>query len=59
MQHWRRRADTREPLGPRLDSVGALRAGCDADLVVLDHDLRVSAVMVHGDWRVQATSARG
>ena len=32
--------------------VGTLRAGYDADLVVLDHDLAVSAVMVRGDWRL-------
>lgn len=34
-----------------LQRVGALRAGYDANLVVLDHDLRVSAVMIRGDWR--------
>ncbi len=33
-----------------LDGVGALRPGNDANLVVLDGNLRVSAVMVHGDW---------
>jgi N-acetylglucosamine-6-phosphate deacetylase len=33
-----------------LDNVGELRAGYDADLVVLDRDLQVSAVMAHGDW---------
>jgi N-acetylglucosamine-6-phosphate deacetylase len=32
-----------------LDSVGELRPGYDANLVVLDHDLRVSAVIFHGD----------
>jgi N-acetylglucosamine-6-phosphate deacetylase len=35
----------------RLDSVGALRPGYDADLVVLDGELRVSAVMVLGSFR--------
>ncbi len=35
----------------RLERVGTLRAGYDANLVVLDPDLRVTAVMVHGDWR--------
>ena len=35
-----------------LDRVGSLRAGCDANLVVLDRDLQVAAVMVRGDWRV-------
>jgi N-acetylglucosamine-6-phosphate deacetylase len=35
-----------------LERVGSLRAGYDANLVVLDRDLRVSAVMVRGDWRV-------
>ncbi len=34
--------------------VGSLRAGYDADLVVLDHDLAVSAVMVRGGWRVRS-----
>ncbi|ORJ60708.1 N-acetylglucosamine-6-phosphate deacetylase [Mycobacterium simiae] len=34
-----------------LDRVGALRDGYAADLVVLDRELRVSAVMVRGDWR--------
>lgn len=34
-----------------LDRVGELRAGHDANLVVLDHDLQVSAVMLGGDWR--------
>ncbi|OBG32175.1 N-acetylglucosamine-6-phosphate deacetylase [Mycobacterium alsense] len=33
-----------------LDAVGALRVGLDADLVVLDRDLRVAAVMARGDW---------
>jgi N-acetylglucosamine-6-phosphate deacetylase len=33
-----------------LERVGSLRAGYDADLVVLDRDLQVSAVMVRGDW---------
>jgi N-acetylglucosamine-6-phosphate deacetylase len=35
----------------RLENVGALRAGHDANLVVLDRDLQVTAVMVRGDWR--------
>jgi N-acetylglucosamine-6-phosphate deacetylase len=34
-----------------LERVGALQAGYDADLVVLDRDLRVTAVMAHGTWR--------
>ncbi len=34
-----------------LERVGELRAGYDADLVVLDADLRVGAVMAGGDWR--------
>lgn len=33
-----------------LERVGSLRPGYDANLVVLDHDLRVSDVMAHGDW---------
>jgi N-acetylglucosamine-6-phosphate deacetylase len=33
-----------------LDRVGGLRAGYDANLVVLDRDLRVAAVMARGDW---------
>lgn len=33
-----------------LDRVGAIRAGKDADLVVLQKDLQVSAVMVGGAW---------
>jgi N-acetylglucosamine-6-phosphate deacetylase len=36
----------------RLDHVGSLRDGYDANLVVLDRDLQVAAVMVRGDWRV-------
>ncbi|WP_374022718.1 N-acetylglucosamine-6-phosphate deacetylase [Mycobacterium sp. HNNTM2301] len=35
-----------------LKRVGRLRAGYDANLVVLDGDLRVAAVMVAGRWRV-------
>ncbi|WP_454561242.1 N-acetylglucosamine-6-phosphate deacetylase [Mycobacterium haemophilum] len=35
-----------------FDSVGRLRAGLDANLVVLDRDLQVTAVMVHGTWRL-------
>ncbi len=34
-----------------LHGVGALRAGFEANLVVLDDALTVSAVMVRGDWR--------
>ncbi|BAX91255.1 N-acetylglucosamine-6-phosphate deacetylase [Mycobacterium shigaense] len=34
-----------------LEGVGALRAGYTADVVVLDRDLRVSAVMTRGAWR--------
>jgi N-acetylglucosamine-6-phosphate deacetylase len=33
-----------------LARVGVLRAGYDADLVVLERDLRVAAVMVGGEW---------
>ncbi|CPR13505.1 N-acetylglucosamine-6-phosphate deacetylase [Mycobacterium bohemicum DSM 44277] len=33
-----------------LDKVGELRAGYAADLVVLDADLRATAVMARGDW---------
>lgn len=33
-----------------LERVGALRVGADANLVVLDRDLRVGAVMVNGRW---------
>jgi N-acetylglucosamine-6-phosphate deacetylase len=36
-----------------LDRVGTVRTGYDADLVVLDSDLHVTGVMVHGDWRVR------
>jgi N-acetylglucosamine-6-phosphate deacetylase len=34
-----------------LERVGSLRAGYDANLVVLDRDLQVMAVMLHGEWR--------
>ncbi|MBV8786652.1 MAG: N-acetylglucosamine-6-phosphate deacetylase [Mycobacterium sp.] len=34
-----------------LERVGELRAGYDADLVVLDRDLRVTRVMTRGAWR--------
>jgi N-acetylglucosamine-6-phosphate deacetylase len=34
-----------------LERVGALRAGNDANLVVLDGALEITAVMVRGDWR--------
>jgi N-acetylglucosamine-6-phosphate deacetylase len=33
-----------------LDRVGSLRAGLDANVVVLDADLQVTRVMVEGDW---------
>jgi N-acetylglucosamine-6-phosphate deacetylase len=42
-----------------LDNVGELRPGYDADLVVLDRDLQVSAVMLQGDWRVRTTTGAG
>ena len=35
----------------RLDQVGSLRPGYDANLVVLDLDLQVTAAIVNGDWR--------
>jgi N-acetylglucosamine-6-phosphate deacetylase len=35
-----------------LDRVGHLRPGYDANLVVLNRELQVTAVMVHGGWRV-------
>ncbi|HWF26890.1 MAG TPA: N-acetylglucosamine-6-phosphate deacetylase [Mycobacterium sp.] len=35
-----------------LKRVGSLRQSYDANLVVLDHDSRVIAVMVRGGWRV-------
>lgn len=34
-----------------LPRVGELRAGYDANLVVLERDLQVGAVMLRGDWR--------
>jgi N-acetylglucosamine-6-phosphate deacetylase len=34
-----------------LNQVGSLRAGLRADLVVLDNDLRIAAVMANGDWQ--------
>jgi N-acetylglucosamine-6-phosphate deacetylase len=34
-----------------LDGVGNLRPGYDANLVVLDHDFQLTAVMVQGAWR--------
>ena len=37
-----------------LERVGSLRVGCDANLVVLDRDWQVTAVMVHGGWREAA-----
>jgi N-acetylglucosamine-6-phosphate deacetylase len=33
-----------------MDGVGTLRASAAANLVVLDQNLQVSAVMTHGDW---------
>jgi len=33
-----------------LERVGALRVGYDANLVVLDGDLRLTAIMAHGEW---------
>ena len=35
-----------------LERVGSLRVGYNANLVVLDRDLQVTAVMVDGGWRV-------
>ncbi len=35
-----------------LHRVGGLRTGYDANLVVLDHDWQVAAVMARGDWLV-------
>jgi N-acetylglucosamine-6-phosphate deacetylase len=35
-----------------LDRVGNLLPGYAPNLVVLDRDLHVTAVMMHGDWRV-------
>jgi N-acetylglucosamine-6-phosphate deacetylase len=34
-----------------LGNVGSLRAGADANLVVLDRDLRVTRVMADGEWQ--------
>jgi N-acetylglucosamine-6-phosphate deacetylase len=36
-----------------LDHVGSLRAGADANLVVLDQDLQVTRVMANGEWHAQ------
>ena len=33
-----------------LERVGSLRVGYDANLVVLDGDLRLTAIMAHGEW---------
>ena len=41
-----------------LDGVGTLRPGYDANLVVLDRDFRVTAVMVHGDLQVTPCATR-
>jgi N-acetylglucosamine-6-phosphate deacetylase len=35
-----------------LHGVGSLRAGAAANLVVLEQNLQVSAVMTHGDWQM-------
>ncbi|AZP79870.1 amidohydrolase family protein [Mycobacterium avium subsp. paratuberculosis] len=37
-----------------LDRVGSLQAGHEANLVVLDADWRVRAVMARGDWLADA-----
>ncbi len=37
-----------------LERVGSLRAGYDANLVVLDGDLQVAAVMLRGEWTADA-----
>lgn len=39
-----------------LQRVGSLSAGYDANLVVLDHESRVTAVMVNGGWVASAAS---
>ncbi|GFG72979.1 N-acetylglucosamine-6-phosphate deacetylase [Mycobacterium botniense] len=39
-----------------LDNLGRLHPGFDANLVVLDRDLQVRAVMANGEWRVQPGS---
>jgi N-acetylglucosamine-6-phosphate deacetylase len=36
-----------------LDNVGSLRVGAEADLVVLDRDLQVTAVMADGEWQAE------
>ncbi len=36
-----------------FEDVGTLRPGLAANFVVLDHNLRVSAVMAHGNWVVE------
>jgi N-acetylglucosamine-6-phosphate deacetylase len=36
-----------------LDNVGALRAGADANLVVLDRDLQVADVTADGEWQAE------
>jgi N-acetylglucosamine-6-phosphate deacetylase len=40
-------------------ATGALEPGLDADLVVLDDDLAVTAVMVRGEWSDQGTVPAG
>lgn len=37
-----------------LDRVGVLKPGYDADLVVLDRGLQVTAVMMHGGWQARS-----
>ncbi len=37
----------------RLQNKGRLRSGADADLVILDADLRLQSVMAMGKWHVQ------
>ncbi|ETB54713.1 hypothetical protein O976_01995 [Mycobacterium avium subsp. paratuberculosis 10-8425] len=37
-----------------LDRVGSLQAGPEANLVVLDADWRVRAVIARGDWLADA-----
>ena len=37
-----------------LDNVGSLRAGADANLVVLDKDLQITGVMADGEWQADS-----
>lgn len=41
-----------------FDQVGSLRAGLNADLVVLDNQLRVAGVMVNGAWLRSCSAER-